>query len=461
MSTLPPTLSTSTLVEPDWAAVRAETVGHLQRLIQLETVNPPGNEMRVARYLEQVLTSEGIPTELFEPAPGRGALIARVRGNGAKLPVLMLAHMDVVGVERERWSVDPFGGTIAGGYLYGRGAIDDKGMLAVNLMTLLLLKRYVVDRGGTLARDVIFAATADEERGGELGVDWLITRHPESIRAEFALNEGGRIRIVDGKPLYVAIQNAEKVPHVVTVTARGPSGHASVPLVDNAITRLGRALAAIGAHREPLALSPTTREFFSGLARVWPHPEERAAMIDIVSDDPERVERAERVIARLPVLDAVLRNGISATMLHGGIKSNVIPSEASATLNVRTLPGESIDGVIARLQRAIGDPLVELVVTSRGEDAPASAFSSPMFSAIAESASALDPALTVVPYLSTGATESARLRSWGMQAYGILPFPLDPVDEERMHGHDERIPLDSLDFGTRLIYGAIVRIADA
>ena len=445
--------------QPEWETVRAETLAHLQRIIRMDTSNPPGNEMQVARYLESTLRAAGVETFLYEPAPGRAAFVARIRGSGARQPVLLMAHMDVVGVEREHWSVDPFGGEVKDGYLYGRGAIDDKGMLAANLETMLLLQRQVVARGGTLSRDVVMVANSDEEAGGDFGMGWLIANHPELVRAEFALNEGGRTRIVRGAPLYVAVQNSEKVSHVVRVTAHGPGGHASVPLAGNAILRLGRALAAIGAHREPVQLTETTRRFFGELSRVWPERGDRQAMADVASRDPGRVQRGARTLSRTPVFDAVLRNGVSATLVGGGMRHNVIPTEASATLDVRTLPGQSLDGVIARLRRAVRDPLVRFTVVEREADAPASDFHSPMFAAITESVRELNPALAVVPYLSTGATDSARLRRLGVQAFGILPFPMTQEDEDRMHGNDERIPLDSLHFGTRLVYGAVWRVA--
>lgn len=445
--------------EPDWSAAGRETLEHLQAMIRMNTVNPPGNELPVAKYLDSALRAAGIETHLFEPAPGRGSLVAVLKGNGTKKPVLIMGHMDVVGVERDKWSVDPFAAVIKDGYLYGRGAIDDKGMLAANLETMLLLKRNVIDKGGTLSRDVIFVANSDEEQDGVWGMGWLIKNHPELIRAEFALNEGGRTRIVGGKRLYVAVQNTEKVSHVVTVTAHGPGGHASIPLEGNAIFRLGRALAAIGAHTEPVVMKPTTREFFSQLSEVWPNAAERRAMADVASSDTRRVQRGARILSRTPVFNAVLRNGISATMINGGIRSNVIPVQASATLNVRTLPDLSIDSVVARLRKKVNDPLVSIEVTDRGEDSPASDFHSPMFAAIRGSVHALDSSMAVVPYLSTGATDSARLRNWGMQAFGLLPFPMNKDDEDRMHGNDERIPLASLDFGTRMIYGAILRVA--
>jgi acetylornithine deacetylase/succinyl-diaminopimelate desuccinylase-like protein len=444
---------------PDWAQVRAQTIEHLQRMIRINTVNPPGNEIGVARYLDGVFKEAGIETHLFEPAPGRAALVARLRGTGERKPVVIMGHMDVVGVEAAKWSVEPFGGVVKDGYLYGRGAIDDKGMLASNLMTMLLLKRHVLDAGGTLARDVVFVANADEEAGGDYGMGWLIAHHPELVRGEFALNEGGRTRIVRGKPLYVAVQSAEKVSHVVTVTARGPGGHASVPLAGNAVFRLGRALAAIGAWRAPTFVTPTTRQFFSELSRVWPDRAEARAMADVASRDTNRVKRGALALRRVPVLDAVLRTGVSGVMTQGGIRTNVIPTEATATLNVRTLPGQSVDAVVARLRQEVDDSLVTIAVTERGEDSPASDFDSPMFRAIADATRELDPTMVTVPYLSTGATDSARLRSWGMQAFGVLPFPMNQDDEDRMHGNDERVPLASLEFGTRLIYGSVLRVA--
>ena len=455
------TLATAPLAaqEPDWASASRETLAHLQTMIRLNTVNPPGAEMQVAKFLDGTLKAAGIETHLFEPAPGRAAFVARLKGNGSKRPVLIMGHMDVVGVERAKWSVDPFAAEIKDGYVYGRGAIDDKGMLAANLQTMLQLKKNVIDKGGSLSRDVIFVANSDEEQGGDFGMGWLIEHHPELIKAEFALNEGGRTRIVGGKLLYVAVQNTEKVSHVVNVTAHGPGGHASIPLGGNVILRLGRALAKIGAHTEPVYLTPTTREFFTQLGRVWPNKEERVAMNDVASPDTRRVARGARVLSRIPVFDAVIRTGISATMIEGGIRTNVIPTDATAKLNVRTLPGQSIDTVVARLRKVIGDPLVEVTIASRGEDSPASDFHSPMFEAIRASAQALDASLAVVPYLSTGATDSARLRIWGMQAFGLLPFPMNQNDEDRMHGNDERVPLSSLEFGTKMIYGAVLRVA--
>ena len=446
-------------MKPDWASVEAETVSRLQTIIRFDTRNPPGNELPLALYLESVLKSEGIQTTLYQPEANRAQLVGRIRGTGAARPVMLLAHMDVVGVERASWTHDPFEGELADGYLYGRGAIDDKGMLAANLMVMLLIRRMMVQSGQRLARDVVFVATADEEAGGEWGMGWLIDHHPEVLDAEYALNEGGRTRIIEGGRTYLAVQSAEKISHVVTITAHGSAGHAAIPLADNAVFGLGRALDQLSRYSEPAMLTETTRQFFSRLSEIWPNPVEKKAMTDLVASRGENKEDGASTLSRIPVFNAVLRNGISPTVVQGGKQFNVIPDSAGAVLNVRTLPGQSVDEVVERMRASVTEPGVVFEITQRGQEAPASDPASPMFQAITESAHELDPRIAVVPYLSTGVTDSARLRRLGVNAYGILPFPMTQADEERMHGNDERVPLASLHFGTRLIYGAIERIA--
>lgn len=450
--------SLTALDDPHWESSLWEMVAHLQALIRIDTVNPPGNEMGAARYLADVLRGAGIETWLDEPAPGRAALVARIRGDGSHRPLLLMAHMDVVGVEREKWTMQPFGGEIHEGWLYGRGAIDDKGMLSVHLQTMLLVRRCL-DAGAPLpARDLVFLATSDEETGGLFGIEWVLTNRRDLIDAEFALNEGGRVRVANGRIRYCAVQCAEKVPHNVIVTARGEGGHAAIPHDDNAIHRLARALASIGGHREPLTLSEVTRRFFQGVAPAWPVARIRRAMGNVVADDPVLVRRGERALRSVPSLDAVMRNGISPTLIQGGTRANVIPTEASATLNVRTLPGVAIDEVLERLRLRVADPRVSFRVKSSGPAAPESPVPSPLYDAIAETAAALDPNVVTVPFLSTGATDSATLRRAGIACYGLLPFPLTEEDEARMHGHDERVGIAALSFGLQLVAGAVARV---
>jgi acetylornithine deacetylase/succinyl-diaminopimelate desuccinylase-like protein len=331
-------------------------------------------------------------------------------------------------------------------------------MLAANTMAMLLLNRALRAEKRTLSRDVVFVATADEEAGGEWGMAWIVKHHPEILDAEFALNEGGRTRVIAGGRRYLAIQSAEKISHVVTLTARGTAGHSAVPLPDNAIFALARATARLADHVEPIHLTPITRKFFGGLAAVWPDEKEASAMRDVAADEPSKVERAAAELSRTPVFNAVLRAGISPTMIEGGIRYNVLPASAGAVLNVRTIPGQRINDVVSRIKAAIADDKIEIGITDSGEEAPASDASSEMFSALAAAARTLDPEMTVVPYMSNGVTDSARLRLLGVNAYGILPFPMPQSDEERMHGHDERIPIASLNFGTRLIYETLLGV---
>jgi acetylornithine deacetylase/succinyl-diaminopimelate desuccinylase-like protein len=446
-------------LNPDWSAVEAETISQLQALIRFDTTNPPGNELPLARHIARQLDDAGIENKLLVPSGARAALIARLRGTGGKRPIILLAHMDVVGVEADKWSCDPFGGIVRDDYLYGRGAIDDKGMLAANLMTMLLLQRGLDSGSPKLERDVVFVATSDEEAGGEWGIKWIGEHHSELLDAEFAINEGGRTRIIGGGRRYLAIQTAEKISHMVTLTARGPAGHAAVPLPDNAIMHLARALARLSYYLEPVVLTETTRRFFSELSRIWPDEKESVAMRTLGSGDSTDIDDAAAVLSSTPVFNAVMRNGFSATLASSGVQGNVIPAEATAALNVRTLPGQSIEDAVSRLSTVADEPSVEFTISAEGEEAPPSDQSSAMFHAIAQSAQELDPQLAIVPYLSTGVTDSAYLRRRGVNCYGILPFPMERGDEERMHGHDERVPLKSLHFGTRLIYESVRRVA--
>lgn len=444
---------------PDWGSAEKETLARLRKIIRFDTTNPPGNEMPLARYLESVFAAEGIETTVFEPTTNRAVLVARIHGSGARRPVMLLAHMDVVGVERVRWTHDPFAGEIADGYLYGRGAIDDKGMLTANLMAILLIQRQLVASGQALSRDIVFVATSDEEAGGEWGMGWLVANHPETLDAEFALNEGGRTRVIEGGRTYLAVQSAEKISHVVTLIAHGSAGHAAIPLPDNAAFRLGRALDQLSRHVEPTTLTDTTRLFFSRLLEIWADPRQKKAMHDLVMGNSAASEQGATILSETPVFNAVLRNGISPTVLRAGKQFNVIPDSATADFNVRTLPGQSLDDVVERMRAAVKEPGVAFDITHRGQEAPASDPESPMFQAIADAAHELDQAIAVVPYLSTGVTDSARLRQLGVKAYGVLPFPMVQADEERMHGNDERVPIASLHFGTRLIFRALELIA--
>lgn len=439
----------------DWEKIRPDAVSTLQSLVQFNTVNPPGAEEPVIDYLQDLLQKEGIATEILAAEPTRDNLFAHLPGSSKEPPLLLMSHVDVVGVEPEKWSVHPFSGAIDNGYLYGRGAIDDKGMAAAEAMVLLLLKRLNVK----LKRDVVYLAAADEESGGKLGIAWLVDKHRDKLQVEYAINEGGRIRTDDsGQVRYVCIQNTEKVPYNLTLKVKGTPGHASVPLPDNPIFALSQALAKIVNYKAPLKLIPTTEKFFAGLAKKEKYP---ASYYLENANHPLVGQLCREALAKMhPVFHSMLCNSISPTVFQAGIRANVIPSEAQVNLNCRLLPGEKITHFVEEVKRVISDPRIEITYeVGKQPDSPESPVDSPVYRALETNAKKLWPEAEVVPLLSTGATDSAELRAIGVKSYGILPFPLSENDEARMHGHDERIPLDGYLEGIKYLFNTTVELA--
>lgn len=441
----------------DTTTLAKEAEGWLADLIKINTTNPPGNEQATAKYIAAVLEKEGITPELLETAPGRTAVVARLRSAALPDPArafLIVAHMDVVGVDRSKWSVDPFGAVIKDGYLYGRGAIDDKGMLAANLAAFIALKRS----GGRVNRDVIFLATTDEEQGGDASIKMLIAKYWDKFAAGFAINEGGRVVLKDGKVQYVAVQASEKVAVDVAVIARGPSGHASLPTKDNAVVHLAAAVSKIGAYSAPVHFTTIVRRYFEQLAAI--EDDEIAKWIRSL-DTPDRGEHAQRVIAEAnPLWNAMMRDTIAPTMLTAGVRANVIPSEARAILNVRLLPGDTIDVVVGELTKLVNDPQIRFEVQpDAGLAAPPSSLESECYATISKVASQEFPNAAVLPFMSSGATDSAQLRLHNVQAYGLSPFPLTEEDSRRMHADDERIPLVSFDKGVAFITRLVAEFA--
>ncbi|HEY2954807.1 MAG TPA: M20/M25/M40 family metallo-hydrolase [Candidatus Eisenbacteria bacterium] len=449
-----PSPAPSATREPNWPRAVAEYRQVLGDLIAIDTSNPPGRELEVARYLDSLLAREGIRGQTFETAPGRGNFVARLSGSGRKPPLLLLGHMDVVGVERDRWSGDPFRLEERDGFLYGRGVIDDKGMVAAEAMTLILLKRL----GVPLERDVVFLAECDEESGGEFGVGWMLEHHRDAIDAELAINEGGRTLLDDaGRIAWVGVQNSEKRSINYTLTASGVSGHASMPRADNCILSLSRAIQRAADPPFPVTLTPATRAFFRAIAPSQP-PALRTAMESL--DDPAGAGAASEALAADLMFNAMLRNTVSPTIVNGGFRANVIPASATATLNCRLLPGTDPEAFRRALEERIADPRVQVSFTPPTRpEAPSMPFEGAVVEAARRAAKPLAPEAAVVPLLSTGATDSAQLRGAGIRAYGLLPFPLTTEDAARMHGNDERMPVASLGIGLRLLYGVTAAVA--
>lgn len=442
------------------SAAQQATREHLANLIRRDTQNPPGNELRVAEYLDSVFRGiPGMETHVLPVADGRANFVARLRAKRPlHRPVLVMGHMDVVGADTTKWETPPFEPTVRDGYLYGRGAIDDKGMLAATTTALLQLARHR-DR---LSRDVIFLATAAEEGGPEVGIDWVLEHHRDLLgNAEFALNEGGRVRIADGAIRTVNVQTTEKVPYSVVATARGPSGHGSVPLPNNALAALSRAAARVHEWKAPVRLNETTRLYFARLAEVEPDPALQAAMRQIAAaTDSATMRRAADVLERDPLFNAVLRTGASLTLLQGGIRNNVIPSEGAATFNVRVLPGEDVEDVVREMNRVAAEPQVRFELAGKPRNAPPpSPVATPLFQAMEAAARVMAPDAVVIPFMSTGATDGAALRAARIPTYGILPMPLIMEDELRMHGDNERVPVAALGWATEYLYRVLQRVA--
>ena len=433
----------------------------LADLIRIDTSNPPGHEQRIAEFLAPKFAALGFETEIVPtPEQGKAALFARLKGDGTKKPVLLAAHADVVGVERDKWTVDPFAGIVRDGHVFGRGAIDFKGGMAVFARAVMMLAENKVP----LSRDVIFLAEPDEE-AAQYNTTWLAERHWPAMDCEFALNEGGWIiKGEDGRVKYVSISTADKSSVAVLVSARGTSTHASMPRPDSAIFTLARALAKLSAWETPVELTPSTRRFLRTLARTSAAPmsEYFATLAD--GTDAAAIARADAEVSKDPLLHAIVRNTFAPVFLNAGFRSNVIPGSAQATLNVRIIPGTDVRALLATFEQVIRDPRVSLTfsnpsaaaVAGRGAPSPES---TDLFRALERQARATFAGADVTPYLFQAGTDAVAWRSRGVPVYGIYPYPITSDELTRMHGNDERVSVESLRAGTELIYQTLVDVA--
>lgn len=439
----------------DWNAVREEVTGYLRDLIRLDTTNPPGNEILAAEYLAGVLRREGLVPRVTESQPGRGNVTARLAGGGG--PLVLLGHTDVVAVEPDRWRHPPFDGQVHDGYVWGRGALDMKNMVAAELMVFLLLKRRRID----LKRDVIFAATADEEAGkGDHGVGWLLDNHPEQVDAPFVLTEGGGAEFRVGDARFYTCQTGQKGICRFRMVARGEPGHGSRPDAQNAVVRLSEAVASLGRAELPMHPSRTVRTFLDSIA---------ATQDPFTADRLRRVmepEHSESALESLPLaseivanLRASLRNTASVTMLQAGQKINVIPAEASAWVDGRLAPGQTDDSFFEEIRPLVGDD-VRFEVDQYSPPLEAG-IDSPLYRTIVDVMADHDPGARVVPSQSTGGTDAKHIcpRRPATQVYGFMPYRGAPGEEEwqLIHGHDERTSVGNLLFATRVLYDVVLR----
>jgi acetylornithine deacetylase/succinyl-diaminopimelate desuccinylase-like protein len=439
-----------------------ELVSHLQALIRLRTVNPPGDEIVAARYLADVLTAGGLTPEILEPVPGRGSVVARLHGDGTGgEPLLLLSHLDVVPADEQRWSQDPFGGHIVDGLIYGRGAVDMKQMVAMELQVVLELAAEARDAGldprtdpvPGLCRDVIFAATADEEAGGTAGMRWLVESRPELFRAAACLNEAGGVTVeVAGRRFY-PIQVAEKGFRWYRIVVRGSAGHASLPRDDNALllaAQICERLSVAGPARPTALMSAAVEAIADAL------PAREAALCrGLLDADAQRAEEAiERLCAEpshARALRALLRDTVSVDVIHAGLKTNVIPGVAEIEIDCRILPGTTSEDLLAELRRRIGEELwarceVEPLLEGAPVEQP---LDHPMLALIDEVLRRHDPEALPLPIMAPFATDAKSTTRLGIPTYGFSPLRLAPSEPflDLFHGDDERVPLSALRFG--------------
>jgi len=440
----------------DWDEVGAESIDHLVELIQIDTSNPPGNETDVANYLQVVLAEEGLHSELYALEESRANLVSRVKGNGSKRPILLMGHTDVVGVQADKWYADPFSGMRQDGFVYGRGTLDDKDNVAAALMVMKLLKRYGVE----LDRDVIFLAESGEEGTPEVGINFMVEKHFDVIDAEYCLAEGGQNVIEHDEVKTVGIETTEKMPRRVTLVARGTPSHGSKPTLQNAVLILANAVAKAGTWQTEVRFNDTTRAYFQRMAEIS-EPED-AYRYDNVENEEESEAIQQYFLENYPYHYSISRTSVAPTVIDAGFRKNVIPSEASAILDIRMLPDESVEDFYAQLTEVIDDPRVEIVPERIYRPAaPPSEIDNEMFQTLERVAKQMYPTATVLPVMSTGATDMAQVRAKGMQSYGI--GPARSVEEINSgfgaHGDNERISEDAFVELVQFMWNVVIEIA--
>ncbi|MEZ4501314.1 MAG: M20/M25/M40 family metallo-hydrolase [Dehalococcoidia bacterium] len=425
----------------NWNALTEEATSLLSEYVRIDTVNPPGNETRACEWLGRILDDEGIPHRLVGATEDRATLIATLPGDGSRgKSLILLNHTDVVPFEVKHWTVDPLGGEVRDGYVWGRGAQDMKGMGIMELIVFLLHKRH----GLPLKRDLTFIAVADEEAGSAFGVEYLATDHPEVLDCEYVINEGGggstEVFGVERPTFNIGV--AEKGPFWLKLTAHGRPGHGSVPHDDNAADRLVRALQRIQDWQRPRIPTPEVLEYF--------HQLHDAGVIT----EPVNDQLLERLAAEHPRIHSVQTNSISLTTLDAGVKHNVIPAEAHATLDVRLVPGYDPDRFLDELKAVINDERVEIEEVFNSSTPP-SPLDTELYAVMTRAAKNAIEDAVVVPGVSTGFTDSRVFRRLGMAAYGFVPILTAPEDQGRVHGNDERMSIENLRLGMQILYETV------
>jgi acetylornithine deacetylase/succinyl-diaminopimelate desuccinylase-like protein len=454
-------LTAQTPTAPDWAKAEDETMRHFQALLRFDTsdppMTPPGGEKPAADYIKQVLDKEGIPAEMFALEANRPNVVARLKGNGSRRPLLLMAHTDVVNVDPKKWTHPPFGATRDGGYVYGRGAVDDKDNVTAVLMALLMLKRQNVP----LDRDVIALFESGEEGAVRFGIQYMVENHFSAIESEYCIAEGGGVTRQSGQVKFASVQTLEKIPRAISLTAKGVAGHGSVPLESNSIVRLSDAVAKVGKWAPPIRPNETTAAYFKRLATIST-PEEAQRYRDVLSPDPKLATAADAYFrANEPRHASMLRTSASPNIFTAGYRVNVIPSEATATVDVRMLPDEDPQAFLEEVKRVIADPSIEVAFAARDvRPGGNTRLNTEAFAALEANITKHYKAITL-PTMSTGATDMAYLRAKGIQCYGVGPAT-DIEDGPKgfgAHSDQERILESELHRFVRFHYDVVVDLA--
>jgi acetylornithine deacetylase/succinyl-diaminopimelate desuccinylase-like protein len=439
--------------------IRDEITTLLSNLIQIDTTNPPGNETRAARYLARTLREDNIESEILESAPGRGNLIARLKGTERKPSLLLLSHLDVVTANPREWKVHPFSGQIENGFVWGRGALDMKSLTAIEVMVLKLVKRNNI----RLKSDLLLAATADEEKGGELGAGWLTRDHAEKIRADYVINEGGGTAIpLEGKNLFT-IQTAEKGILWLRIQAKGTPGHGSKPgTADNAIIHMNKVIEKLGTYRPRAKLIPTVRQYIKALAREYTAARKP---LSILLRNPTKADQALDQLAEkdrfmAEEIRAMIRMTSTPTIIRGGVKENIIPSECETVFDCRLLPGQSTGDALTLIKTLLKEVDLNSLdfETIQANEPSESQTKTPLYELIGRTLKECEPDCSIAPLMLTGGTDSRFFRRMGITCYGFQPIRPDlPYAETQktIHGVDERISIDNLIFGTTVLYEVV------
>ena len=429
-----------------------------KELVEINTVTATGDTDRAAKAMAARLRTAGFAApdvQTFTPAPRKGNLVARLRGNGSRRPILLLAHLDVVEAKREDWSSDPFTLLEKDGYFYGRGTGDDKYMAAVFVANLIRYKQ----EGFVPARDIILALETDEEIADEngVGIQWLLKNHRDLIDAEFALNEGGGVGTRKDKVLRNSLQTSEKVYVNFRLEVKNSGGHSSVPSKDNAIYHLAEGLSRLAKFEFPLTLNETTRAW---LLKAGPLEDVQTAadMKSVASAVPSPASIAR--LSAVPAYNAQLRTTCVATMLDGGHAVNALPQTAGANVNCRVLPGESIDAVQKKLDQVLADSSIRVTMQSTPVPSPASPLNPEIVLAVERLTAEYWPGIPVIPTMSSGATDGAFLRNAGIPTYGHSGLAGD-IDDNRAHGQDERVSVKAFEQGQEYLYWLVRTLSSA